>query len=97
MKYQGLRGELSGAKIEPVSKTMKEKLKLDNGVQVKDLDNGKFKEAGIEEGFIITKIDRREIRTVDDLTASLDAARGEGVLIEGIYPNGEKAYYGLGW
>ncbi len=89
--------EVSGAKVEPVSDTMKQKLKLDNGVQVRDLDNGKFKEAGIEEGFIITKIDRRPIRTVDDLTASLDAARGEGVLIEGIYPSGEKAYYGLGW
>lgn len=89
--------EISGAKVEPVSDRMKSQLDLENGVQVRDLDNGKFKEAGIEEGFIITKIDRRPIVTVDDLTASLDAAKGEGVLIEGIYPNGEKAYYGLGW
>jgi hypothetical protein len=32
---------------------------------------------------------------VDDLERILAAKRG-GVLIEGIYPNGVRAYYGLG-
>ncbi|MEQ8470598.1 MAG: Do family serine endopeptidase [Marinoscillum sp.] len=89
--------EIDGAKLEPVSETMKSNLRLENGVQVKELNNGKWKEAGIEQGFIITKIDKRPIRNMDDLNASLNSARGEGILIEGIYPNGEKAYYGVGW
>ncbi len=88
---------ISGAKIQPIADDMKSRLNLENGLQVKELDNGKFKEAGIEEGFIITKIDKRTIRSTDDLTTALNNAEGQGVLIEGIYPDGEKAYYGLGW
>lgn len=89
--------EIDGATFVPVSKTMRSELQLDNGIQVKDIGNGKWKEAGIEEGFIITRIDKRPIRSVDDLNASLSNAMGEGILIEGMYPNGEKAYYGIGW
>ncbi len=89
--------EIDGATFEPVSNTMKSKLQIENGIQVKDLGNGKWKEAGIDEGFVITKIDKRPIRSMDDLTASLNNAMGEGILVEGVYPNGEKAYYGIGW
>ena len=89
--------QMEGATLEPVSDTYKEKFGLKSGVQVKSIEKGKWKEAGIEEGFIITKIDKRPIANMDDLSASLNGARGEGILIEGVYPNGEKAYYGIGW
>lgn len=89
--------EVEGARLEPVSEKLKKKFNLSSGLQVKKLQNGKWENAGIEEGFIITRIDKRPIRTIDDLTASLNNAKGEGVLIEGIYPSGEKAYYGVGW
>lgn len=89
--------EIEGATLEPVSDSFKQKFDLESGLQVKSIGNGKWKEAGIEEGFVITKIDKRPINGSEDLTASLNHARGEGILIEGIYPNGEKAYYGIGW
>ena len=89
--------ELEGAKIEPVSKTMKEKLNINSGLQIKDLGKGKWKETDIKEGFIITKIDRREINSPEDLSMALRRSEGQGILIEGLYPNGEKAYYGVGW
>jgi hypothetical protein len=59
------------------------------------LDGGKLRSSGIKEGFIITRIDQEQIRTADDIERILAAKRG-GVLIEGIYPNGVRAYYGLG-
>jgi len=89
--------KIEGATLEPVSETVKNKFNIESGVQVKSIEGGKWKEAGIEEGFIITKIDKRPINGVEDLTNSLNSARGEGILIEGIYPSGEKAYYGIGW
>ncbi|MEQ8338271.1 MAG: Do family serine endopeptidase [Cyclobacteriaceae bacterium] len=89
--------EIEGAKITPVSKNLKEKLGIEGGVQITSLGEGKWKRAGIKEDFIITKIDKRDIRNPEDLTSALRIAKGEGILIEGLYPNGEKAYYGIGW
>ena len=39
-----------------LSGTEKDDLKIKNGVKVKGLKRGKFKAAGVEEGFIITDI-----------------------------------------
>ncbi|XOV92038.1 MAG: Do family serine endopeptidase [Bacteroidota bacterium] len=89
--------EIEGAKITPVSKNLMDKLGIEGGVQISSLNEGKWKRAGIKENFIITKIDKRDIRTPEDLSSALRVGRGEGVLIEGLYPNGEKAYYGIGW
>ncbi|MEO9474315.1 MAG: Do family serine endopeptidase [Cyclobacteriaceae bacterium] len=89
--------EVEGLKVEPVSEAMKDQLDIESGVQIKSLGNRKWAEANIKEGFIVTKIDRKPINSAEDLTASLESARGEGLLIEGIYPNGEKSYYGIGW
>ena len=74
-----------------------EKLDINSGLQIKDLGSGKWKETDIKEGFIITKIDRREINSPEDLSMALRRSEGQGILIEGLYPNGEKAYYGVGW
>lgn len=89
--------KLEGATLETVSDEVKEDLGIGAGVQVKSLDMGKWKEAGIEEGFVILKIDKQPIANTKDLMAALDRARGGGILIEGLYPDGKKAYYGIGW
>ncbi len=70
-------------------------LNIENGVKVLNLNGGKLRSTGIREGFIITQIDRTRVREPKDVLRALDEKRG-GVLIEGIYPNGMKAYYGLG-
>ncbi|MEQ6120082.1 Do family serine endopeptidase [Reichenbachiella sp. MALMAid0571] len=89
---------ISGATFEDVSKKDKENLDLEGGVKIAKLEKGKWKDAGLKEGFIITGIDKRKINNVEDLSSLLTrTAPGDGLLIEGIYPNGEKAYYGIGW
>lgn len=86
---------LLGASFKELTKQDKEDLRIQNGIKVEQLIGGKLRSAGIKEGFIITHIDRKPIITVDDLINSLQQKKG-GVLIEGIYPNGTKAYYGFG-
>jgi len=72
------------------------KLNLRNGIKVKDISEGKLKEIGIGKGFIITKIDKSPVSSIEELKSALKNSEKEAVLIEGVYPNGMKAYYGLG-
>ncbi len=84
-----------GAIFEPVNKEDGKKLGIENGLRVNKLSAGKLLSAGIKEGFIITNVDKKKISTIEDIKAALDNKKG-GVLIEGIYPNGMRAYYGFG-
>jgi S1-C subfamily serine protease len=70
-------------------------LGLRNGVMVTDFTGDKLRQLGIEEGFIITNIDRFPVANPEDITFYLEQSAGE-VIISGIYPNGQKARYGLG-
>lgn len=84
-----------GATFETVDESILKGLKLNNGVAVNDITNGMISKAGIKNGFIITKIDKKPVNHPDDVTEILNNSRG-GVLIEGKYPNGSVAYYGFG-
>jgi S1-C subfamily serine protease len=87
---------LFGASFKEPPRETLQKLNLDNGVQVKSLErNSRLAASGIEEGFIITRIDKKVINTPGDIKEILEGKRG-GVLIEGVYPNGTVAYYGFG-
>jgi Do/DeqQ family serine protease len=87
--------QVLGGEFENVSKKELEALKIEGGVKVKRLTAGKLKETGIREGFIITKIDRSLVNNTKELLKILEDKKG-GILIEGYYPNGSKAYYGFG-
>jgi serine protease Do len=88
--------EIQGASITEIEEDLKKKLDLDGGVQLNDIGSGKWKEAGIQNGFIITSIDKREIKTINDLMGALANKTG-GILIGGVYPDGEEGYYGIKW
>ncbi len=87
--------EVLGASLAVATEEELRALKLDSGVKVVTLDTGKMRSSGIREGFIITKVDDQPVRTPEDMERALTSKRG-GVLIEGVYPNGTRAYYGLG-
>ncbi len=84
-----------GAVFESVNKDEMKKLGINNGVRIKKLDEGKFASAGIKQGFVITSIDKKKVSTTQELEEILKDKTG-GVLIEGVYPNGIKAFYGFG-
>jgi len=85
-----------GASFATVSGTEKGKLHIDNGVKVAGLGDGKLRAIGVEKGFIITKIDHQDVNSPDDIQKIIDNKSGGGILMEGIYPNGMKAYYAFG-
>jgi len=87
--------DVFGAFLAAAHKTELNELDLDHGVKVVRIKNGKLRSSGIREGFIITKIDKQEIIAPEDINRVLSDKKG-GVLIEGVYPNGMKAYYGYG-
>lgn len=83
-----------GAVFEPVSKEEMQRLRISNGLKIKQLGDGRLARSGIKEGFIITSIDKKVVSEIEDLNF-LESKKG-GVLIEGVYPNGFRAYYGFG-
>ena len=87
--------QMLGATFEPLAMNVMESLGLQHGVQVTNVRDGKLREAGIREGFIILYIDDVAMKTTDDVHRALGMKKG-GTLIEGLYPNGQRAYYGIG-
>jgi len=86
---------IHGATFEPASDAEKSKFRLKNGFKITEIENGKLRSAGIGKGFIVTAIDRQPVTSMSQLKNALSVQDG-GVLIEGVYPNGLKAYYGIG-
>jgi serine protease Do len=84
-----------GATFQRVTPNEKTRLRIEDGFKITHLDQGLFRDAGIREGFIVVTIDKQPIHSTTDLKDALTSKSG-GVLIEGIYPSGLRAYYGIG-
>jgi serine protease Do len=86
---------IQGATFEPLTPQELSRYGLDYGFKITRLDNGKLRKAGITTGFILVAVDRQPMRSLADVRSALSSKNG-GVLLEGIYPNGLRAYYGIG-
>ena len=83
-----------GAEFSPISEKDKERLKIDEGMQIVNLTNGKLKDAGVKIGFIITDINKTSVSSVEDIKRVLSqSSNRKPVLVEGVYPNGDWTYY----
>ena len=90
------RVTLEGAVFIEVSEKLKQELSVEGGVQITSISEGRWKAAGIKKGFIIIKVAERSIGGLEDFVDFItDVPRKDGILIEGYYPDGNKAYYGL--
>ena len=81
--------------IDPPAEVLEE-LSIEGGALLTELGKGKWKEAGLQEGFIVTAIDRDQIKSAKQLTDIMNQKQG-GILIEGYKRDGSKAFYGYGW
>jgi Do/DeqQ family serine protease len=81
-----------GAEFQPISKIEKDKLAINYGYRVSNIRQGRAAQMGIQEGFIITAVNRREFEKVEDLVKMLETARGQ-VSIEGVFPNGGRGVF----
>lgn len=87
--------EVLGATFEPLSEREKRELGLQNGVRVKSVNQGKFRQVGIREGFILTMVNKKPVSNVNDIASILKESDG-GIIIEGVDRRGSKAYYAFG-
>ena len=86
-----------GATIAAVPARDLAKLGLEGGAKISDIKGSNFRETGMADGFIITRIDKNQVTKPADVKNYLDQARNNsGALVEGVYPDGRKAYYPIG-
>lgn len=90
--------EMDGATFEDLSYRELTKLNIDGGVLIAGIESGKWKKAGIKEGFIITHIDKVPVDNVEDLNRIVANKHG-GMLVEGLYgdDSDDKEVYGVDW
>ena len=81
-----------GADFEVVPKVERDLLNIDHGVRITKIRSGFIKRLSIEEGFIITHINKVPIRDPETLTEILLKIRGR-VYIEGVSKDGVRGYY----
>lgn len=90
--------DLGCAFIEVPEETARQ-LEINYGVQVSGVRDGKFKNAGIKDGFIILDINGTRVKTPDDIEKihkEIQKSSGDHVMfITGIYPTGRKMYYAV--
>jgi serine protease Do len=84
-----------GASFKGLSPQELKDLKINSGVKIYSITSGKLRNAGITDGFIITKIDKQAV-TDPETAVKLFKSKKGGILVEGIYPNGAKGYFGFG-
>jgi serine protease Do len=87
--------ELYGAQFEVLSERDKSEMNIDHGIKTVKVNDGKLKNAGLVKGFVITDVNKKPVYDVDDFKRILSNASG-GILIEGVLPGGEPAYFVFG-
>lgn len=69
-------------------------------MQVAGLKDGKFRDAGIKEGFIILDINNARVNSADDVEKVFNSIMKSEeydhvMFITGLYPTGKKMYYAV--
>lgn len=89
-------GSVLGADFSACTSSELKDAGASHGVKINKLRSGKFLSSGIKEGFIITHIDKKPVSKASEVEGLLKNRQG-GVLIEGVYLDGTRAYYAIGF
>lgn len=82
-----------GAKFEKLSEQEMSRVGVSHGVKIVRLDEGMLSNAGIREGFIITYVEGKKVKSVQDIKSVFSQApEGARVEVEGLYPGGNMIY-----
>jgi serine protease Do len=76
-----------GARLESLSQADKDRLNIDYGVKVAEVNNGKFKDIGIKKGDIILNINGRRVGSAADVR-NITGNESDFRSIEGVQSNG---------
>lgn len=95
--------QVMGAELRNPTDAEKASLGIKGGAKILRVGRGKFAEVGVQKGFVITHISHSGKRIAIQSAAHVLAIaqqsdkNGEGLYLEGMYENGDKAYYPIGW
>ena len=89
-----------GCAFKELSDNQKKDLGISKGVEVLGVKDGKFKEYGIRNGFIILDINNYPVSSREDVEKVYKAIMNDNdsdkvMFITGIYPTGKKVYYAV--
>lgn len=90
--------EVLGATFQDVPEQTRRQLNIGYGVQVSDVKGGLMKDNGVQKGFIILRINNRQIKSVDDIEQIYKEASDSSdpvLFISGVYPSGRRAYFSV--
>ncbi len=90
--------DVLGAQFRPVTKATMEQLNITYGLEVIKVNSGALKDAGINRGFIIQRVNDSVVKTIDDLQKEVKKAsvsKDPVLYIQGMYPTGKKAYFAV--
>ena len=95
--YYAIDNDL-GASLSAIDKRTQKKLKLPGGVKITSVRDGRLKESGCRNEFIITRANKMEvvdIRALQHIITHTKQSGGKTLLLEGIYSTGDKAAYAI--
>jgi len=92
VKHELYSSSTLGADFSTIPKVEKDKMGLTNGVRIVNVRNGLVSRLGLQEGFIITSINRTPVSEPNEVSNILENIRGQ-VIIEGVMTNGSRAIY----
>jgi serine protease Do len=86
--------DILGVEVKTIDSKTAKKLDIPGGVQITGIENnGKLKQnTEVRKGFIITKVDGKEVKSVDEFRKILENKKG-GVMLEGVYEDYPGVYY----
>ena len=90
--------DVLGGNFREITSEQKQNLNISYGLEVLKVNNGALKEAGINRGFIIQKINDEPIKTLDELQSIVkkpSTSKEPVLFIQGIYSTGKKAYFAV--
>lgn len=83
-----------GVRMESLDEKDLDKYDIRSGVKVSEVTGGKFDEAGVPEGFIITKVGEYRVRSPREVRTVIEQFEdGKVIVVEGLTPKGREVYF----
>lgn len=92
--------EILGASFKQLSPETQKRVGINYGIEVTDITNGKMKETGIKNGFIILTANDTKLDSPETFTKIVEAILKQdpderGLYIRGLYPNDRVRFYAI--
>lgn len=88
------KSEELGAVFSPADPVLLKRAGVSFGLKIDELQNGPLEEAGLEEGLILYRLDKKPFRNLQELLSIFIKGKG-GMLLEAMNEEGNKRYFVL--